>query len=60
MSDIGDNFFCTIQIKVIYSDNLFSVLESLLGHTSRPPENVRLTFAESLLLTGTKPVGLKG
>ena len=55
-----DDFFCTIQIKVIYSDNLFSVLESLLGHTSRPHEIARLAFAESFLLIWTKSVGLKG
>ena len=55
-----DDFFCTIQIKVIYSDNLFSVLESLLGHTSRPHEIARLAFAESFFTNLNKICRIEG
>ena len=48
-----NNLFGIIQTQFEVKDDLFSVVESLLGQTSRAPKSFGLTFAKSFLLIET-------
>ena len=42
-----------------FSDNMFSIFNSLLGQSPREPESFRFTLAGPFLLTDTKSVRWK-